>query len=162
MASCMGDEMRLDQTRWHFPALQAVAAFDLMYVCNVWCIKDCWGMCPTTCKIGQNICIYKKESIDLINSPGRLLGNKCILQIAGHKLNKESVIGCWYINMKTWFKSPAAIPQSHKCNIYLCSVEHICKSNTFQARFGLYRPKRNHRSVFYTFKKSNSPDGPSM
>lgn len=47
-------------------------------------------------KWGERSSIYtcEKECIDLINSPGRLLGNKCILQIAGHKLNKETVIGC--------------------------------------------------------------------
>lgn len=88
--------------------------------------KCCCGTCPTACKMGwkiQRLHLWGKKSIDLVNSPGRLLGNRCILHFAGHKLNKETVIGCWYVNMKTWFKSPAVNPQSHKCSIYLSSVE---------------------------------------
>lgn len=36
----------------------------------------------------------KKEDIDLINSPDKMLGNKWFLQIAGHNLIEKTVTGC--------------------------------------------------------------------
>lgn len=83
--------------------------------------------------------------IDLLKLPGRVLGNKWIVQIVSYKLNKATVIGCWYINTKI---SPAAILQSHKCNIYLCTATqtHLCPTSSFIG------PKVNHCSVFYTSK----------